>query len=475
MATVTSTVVGDGDGDEEEEDATQNALKSPSIIIEAAVASSIASLFQDVQSEQSHQSEDSGGDGDGKLNADVVFLFGKKKKGKQTLPRLPCHTLILSASSRVFKVHFKGDWKDAKEVCIMSNKPANMPTLEGKESHSHSHSNNHTESDNEEIEDGKNEDEDDDDEESATNMKAHITLIKFIYTSNITLMEKDLFATLSVAHRYEVYPLIQALTAKEVFEKLGTNCLWQYLSFSILVNDKELKERCLDVVDDDREGILFNQQDFLGISVDSINSFIERDTLSIPEKDLFRHLVLWFKEECIRKELPVIPVNQKIVMLPFFHKIRMNDLLQDVADWYNVVTPTGFFSYEDFADMRSKLIRKQETGFLLGKRGVKKGRIPVHREERRLKEMTRILTEVKDRRILTCFSLITYQSRERSSCKSCKIGFQPNLGLYGICFPCQIHCHAGCMKGATTVKEFLSKKEESECSCPRNRCIFRFQ
>lgn len=67
-----------------------------------------------------------------------------------------------------------------------------------------------------------------------------------------------------------------------------------------MFNESELAENCLDYID--LEPTTFDTEGFLETTEDVMCEILKRDTLNLPEIDLYKHVIRWSKEECKRRQ-----------------------------------------------------------------------------------------------------------------------------------------------------------------------------
>jgi hypothetical protein len=246
--------------------------------------------------------------------SDVTFLVGKKGI------KIFGHSQILVSASDYFKVRFSKEWKKiGSEATVIS------------------------------IEES--------DEE------AFRTILVFIYKASLEFNWKDTHHILVLANLYLLKDLIDLLTTGEGFMKYGLKCVWQFLSFAILVNDVDLINRCVNCIDQNTYEA-FDSEDFLSVDESVIRQVISRDTLYIKETDLFLALINWSEAECRRKGLAIDGSNRRSVMAPFIHRIRFPTMT--LHEFRTNVEPFNILTESERLIIYSKGIgsdTKDKTGF----------------------------------------------------------------------------------------------------------------
>lgn len=79
-----------------------------------------------------------------------------------------------------------------------------------------------------------------------------------------------------------------------------------------MFNEGELAENCLDYIDVIQS--TFESEGFLETTEDIICEILKRDTLNMPEIDLYKRIIEWSKEECKRRELAETNDNIKKIL-----------------------------------------------------------------------------------------------------------------------------------------------------------------
>lgn len=370
--------------------------------------------------------------------ADVYFITSK---------RIPAHKTILLAASDVFRAHFAGDWKDKNQVVIQD-----------------------------------------------ADVTAFQTLLGYIYKGQIEMDMNNLFNVLCIAHRFNVQGVIDKLFSQSVFEKYCPQSIWQYLSFAIVVNDEVRKKMCLAFVDSNATEC-FALDDFLGIGLDAMKSFISRDTLIVTEVVLFKACLNWSVAECERQKLDVTPENQRQVMEPFIHEIRFP--VMSIQELEEVIEPSKILKPQEVLLITKVMVSKDRTancGFKFDPRRVTLPSVPKGNTKPN-QEHIALWNQLKN---LVCVAAIGYdESKTRIACKSCKISASP-FGMEldydmegapcvpetyncatGICLACEIHCHSQCEMGQRVISGTSAEAtygpynmQAAVCSCPLDKCMF---
>lgn len=105
-----------------------------------------------------------------------------------------------------------------------------------------------------------------------------------------------------------------------------------------MFNESELAENCLDYIDVETD--TFKTEGFLETTEDIICEILRRDTLNMPEIDLYKHVVRWAREECKRRQQVDSGENvRKLLRKKIVHLIRFP--LMSTEEFANEVVSKG--------------------------------------------------------------------------------------------------------------------------------------
>ncbi|XP_044737376.1 BTB/POZ domain-containing protein 2-like [Chrysoperla carnea] len=194
--------------------------------------------------------------------ADIYFIFKNDKEHQ----RIPAHKLILSVGSDVFKTMFFGSLPtQTDEIEILDVEPDGFKAL-----------------------------------------------LKYLYSQEVQINPEIVMSTLYAAKKYNVAEL--ELFCVDFLEKsLTANNAFLLLNQARFYDELELAESCLKVIEKNTREAL-DSDCFIDIDLGTLIAVLERKTLQVFESDLFEAIFLWSKVECVRKELPVTPENQRTVL-----------------------------------------------------------------------------------------------------------------------------------------------------------------
>ncbi|KOB76781.1 BTB/POZ domain-containing protein 2 [Operophtera brumata] len=201
---------------------------------------------------------------------DVHFIVGKDANQQV----IPAHKFVLSVGSAVFDAMFNG-------VLATKSDEIELPDVEP---------------------------------------AAFLHLLKFLYSDEVRIGPESVMTTLYTAKKYAVAAL-EEHCVDFLKSNLGTDNAFLLLTQARLFDEPQLAALCLEMIDKNTADAL-NAEGFTDIDQDTLNAVLERDTLRIREAKIFGAVLRWSEAECIRRQLPVTPTNQRMVLGRAFNAIR---------------------------------------------------------------------------------------------------------------------------------------------------------
>ncbi|XP_064485093.1 BTB/POZ domain-containing protein 6-B-like [Ornithodoros turicata] len=216
------------------------------------------------------------------LMSDVKFLVGPKG-GQQAIP---AHKYVLATGSSVFYAMFYGG------LAAPSNPEIEIPDVEP---------------------------------------AAFLVLLRYLYCDDMTLEADTVLATLYAAKKYLVPHLARACVAYLETSLTARNaCV--LLSQSRLFEEPELAQRCWEIIDAQAQQAL-TSEGFSDVDRPTLEAILSRETLNVSEASLFEAALTWAAAECSRCGLQRNPENQRAVLGPALHLLRLPTMtLQEFAD-----------------------------------------------------------------------------------------------------------------------------------------------
>lgn len=243
--------------------------------------------------------------------SDVTFLVGRGAQQQ----RIPAHKLVLSCGSAVFDAMFNGTLATASsEIEVPDVEPA-----------------------------------------------AFLAVLLFLYTDEIQIDPETVMTTLYTAKKYAV-----AALEKHCVDFLKTNLTsdnaFLLLTQARLFDEPQLASVCLDTIDRFTTEA-FNADGFTDIDIDTLMIVLKRDTLHVRESKLFQAVLRWSEAECVRRQLPVTPENQRLVLGNALSLVRFP--LMSKEEFTAGAAQSGLLNYSEILSLFSYFILnpKPSVGF----------------------------------------------------------------------------------------------------------------
>lgn len=202
--------------------------------------------------------------------SDIHFMVGSPQP-----QRIPAHKFVLSVGSAVFDAMFNGPMSDETPVEIA------LPDIEP---------------------------------------AALLALLQFLYSDEVHIGPDTVMTTLYTAKKYAV-PALEQHCVDFLKKNLSSDNAFMLLTQARLFDEPQLAALCLETIDKNTTEAL-NAEGFSEIDIDTLIAVLERDTLRIREAKLFAAIVHWSEAECMRRQLPVTPENQRVTLGRALNLIR---------------------------------------------------------------------------------------------------------------------------------------------------------
>lgn len=234
--------------------------------------------------------------------SDVSFLVGRGAQ-KQ---RIPAHKLVLSCGSAVFDAMFNG-------TLATTSSEIEVPDVEP---------------------------------------VAFLAVLLFLYTDKIEIDPESVMMTLYTAKKYAVSALEKHCVD---YLKCNLTCdnAFLLLTQARLFDEPQLASVCLDTIDRFTTEAL-NADGFIDIDIDTLKIVLERDTLRVRECKIFQAVLRWSEAECIRRQLPVTPENQRLVLGSAFSLVRFP--LMSKEEFSAGPVQSGLLTYTEVVSLYSYFI-----------------------------------------------------------------------------------------------------------------------
>ena len=238
-------------------------IGDPAVVLLDDLAKDVDQLsdMPDIQSRSKHLFNND-------LLSDAVFLVDGR--------RIPVHSLFLRSASCVFDAMFSHNWKRDEDIEITD-----------------------------------------------FSASPFLSLLRWIYCSELVFEEDCLLDVMRLASKYLVNSLL-----KSVSVHLNQKFIWSIVAHAMEYGDKERQAACWKLIASKTQ-TLVALNDFQNCPTDILQSLTSFDSLSLREIELFEACYKWSEAECTRQGLEVKHENQRQVMDPFLKQFAFQTMKMD--------------------------------------------------------------------------------------------------------------------------------------------------
>ncbi|XP_053393509.1 BTB/POZ domain-containing protein 6-B-like [Mercenaria mercenaria] len=238
-----------------------------------------------------------------KLWTDVVFRC-KKNLDDNTTDRVLAHRNILAARSPVFEVMLYG--KFARDEIELNDVEAEIFDL----------------------------------------------VLRFVYTDETPLSNKNAVRVLEIAHRYELTPLV-SYCAAYLYSILKPNGACIMLEAAVHFDLKTFRSKVHNFIDDNASEVL-KSKGFLALSQQCLVAILERDTFTVDEKDIVERAMQWADRICTEKGTEATARNKREVLGQAFFQLRMTTL--NMKDFLQFTRRNSYYTKEETEDICASIV-----------------------------------------------------------------------------------------------------------------------
>ena len=139
-----------------------------------------------------------------------------------------------------------------------------------------------------------------------------LELFRFLYRDEVNLSRSNVMQVLYLAKKYLVPSLADKCTAY-LQEHLGASNVFSVLLQAQEFGDKDLEERCWEVIEAQTENALTSQE-FVTLERSVVESVVKRERLNVKEVDLFKAVDRWATKEVERQGLTTDGVVKRRIL-----------------------------------------------------------------------------------------------------------------------------------------------------------------
>ena len=128
-----------------------------------------------------------------------------------------------------------------------------------------------------------------------------LEMLRYLYTKEVKLNENNVMLVLYVAKKYILKSLADECL-DFLLRNLDVSNIFCILSHAKQFHEIYLADRCWEMID--RETVeVVKSDEFATLDRSLLEAMVKRDTLTIPELELFKAVDMWATKECERQEL----------------------------------------------------------------------------------------------------------------------------------------------------------------------------
>ena len=231
------------------------------------------------------------------LISDVKFSMKDSNSDRQQSVVIPAHKYILSISSSVFFAMFYGEMAEPGDTI-------ELPDCDS---------------------------------------ESFLELLRFVYYDEVKLTGSNVIQILYLAKKYLIPSLSDECT-EFLLKLLSADNVFSVLPTADMYEEASLVEKCWEMVDENTEDAM-NSEAFLDITHEMLCSFLERDTLSACEVDIFQAVDRWAEHQCKKQQREVNGEEKRKILGDAVNLIRFP--LMKEQEFASLVPKTKVLPKED--------------------------------------------------------------------------------------------------------------------------------
>ena len=174
-----------------------------------------------------------------------------------------------------------------------------------------------------------------------------LELFRYMYSDEVILSGSNVMRVLYLAKKY-IVPSLADKCAEYLQDNLDASNVFGILPQAQKFEEQNLVDQCWEVIDKETEEAL-KSDEFATIKRSLLEAVVERDTLNIPEIQLFRAINLWATKRCEEQGLSTVGsekrriLGERIVKGIRFPVMTEQEFASVVLD-YKILTPDEAFN-----------------------------------------------------------------------------------------------------------------------------------
>ena len=231
------------------------------------------------------------------LISDVKFSMKDSNSDRQQSVVIPAHKYILSISSSVFFAMFYGEMAEPGDTI-------ELPDCDS---------------------------------------ESFLELLRFVYYDEVKLTGSNVIQILYLAKKYLIPSLSDECT-EFLLKLLSADNVFSVLPTAGMYEEASLVEKCWEMVDESTKEAM-NSEAFLDVSHEMLCSFLERDTLTVREVDIFKAVDRWAEHQCKKQQREVSGEEKRKILGDAVNLIRFP--LMKEQEFASLVPKTKVLPKED--------------------------------------------------------------------------------------------------------------------------------
>ncbi|XP_068680336.1 BTB/POZ domain-containing protein 6-like [Montipora foliosa] len=236
------------------------------------------------------------------LFSDVKFVVRKSDGQSESKQAIPAHKLMLSIGSPVFEAMFYGDLAETSDSI-------ELPDCE---------------------------------------YDVLLELFRYLYSDEVNLSGSNVMKVLYLAKKYFV-PSLAVKCTEYLQDHLHPSNVFNILVSARKYDEEQLVDRCWEMIDKQTSAAVKSER-FAMIKRPLLEELVERDTLDIPEVELFKGVVRWADMEVARRTMVADgEEKRKVIGERIMKAIRFPIMKQD--EFAFVVMDSKILSYDEVSTL----------------------------------------------------------------------------------------------------------------------------
>ncbi|XP_068748220.1 BTB/POZ domain-containing protein 6-like [Montipora capricornis] len=236
------------------------------------------------------------------LFSDVKFVVRKSDSESESKQAIPAHKFMLSIGSPVFEAMFYGELAETSDSI-------ELPDCE---------------------------------------YESLLELFRYLYSDEVNLSGSNVMGVLYLAKKY-IVPSLAVKCTEYLLDNSDPSNVFTILLSARKYDEKKLMDRCWDMIDKQTESAV-KSEGFAIIDRPLLEELVERDTLNIPEVELFKGVVQWANKTVARRGIVADGREKRsIIGERIIKAIRFPIMKQD--EFSSVVMGSRILSHDEVSNL----------------------------------------------------------------------------------------------------------------------------